>query len=109
MDKSDKTFDKVHGELTELWKSLFKAGHLQSAASLTTAAYSIALDTEDEMLESLAVAWWTTLVTKRNSEKSLPAKRACSFCCKEEPDVRLAAGPDAFICNECITSLSDIT
>lgn len=27
---------------------------------------------------------------------------ACSFCGKAEPEVRLGAGPDVFICNECV-------
>ncbi len=35
-------------------------------------------------------------------------KRACSFCDKEEPDVRLGAGHSAFICNECVELFTEI-
>jgi RNA polymerase-binding transcription factor DksA len=32
----------------------------------------------------------------------------CSFCGRQTPEVRLAAGPEAFICNECASTLSDV-
>jgi RNA polymerase-binding transcription factor DksA len=30
------------------------------------------------------------------------APHQCSFCSKSTPEVRLGAGPSAFICNECV-------
>ncbi len=35
-------------------------------------------------------------------------KVACSFCGKSSPEVRLGAGPSAFICNECVGAFSSI-
>ncbi|MGD0641974.1 MAG: ClpX C4-type zinc finger protein [Roseiarcus sp.] len=35
-------------------------------------------------------------------------KIACSFCGKSSPEVRLGAGPSAFICNECVGVFSDL-
>jgi hypothetical protein len=37
-----------------------------------------------------------------------PATPACSFCGKSAPDVRLGAGPSAFICNECVATFAGI-
>ncbi len=33
---------------------------------------------------------------------------ACSFCFKTEPDVRLAAGAAAFICNSCVATFAEV-
>jgi hypothetical protein len=37
-----------------------------------------------------------------------PAKATCSFCSKAPPEVRLGAGPSAFICNECVATLAPL-
>ena len=37
-----------------------------------------------------------------------PNEFSCSFCGRSPPNVRLGAGPDAFICNECVSTFSDI-
>lgn len=37
---------------------------------------------------------------------AINSERICSFCNKAEPEVRLAAGPTAFICNECVKKLN---
>jgi ClpX C4-type zinc finger len=44
------------------------------------------------------------------TNRDAPAQRAvaCSFCAKSPPDVRLGAGPSAFICNGCVASFSAI-
>jgi hypothetical protein len=34
--------------------------------------------------------------------------QACSFCGSKPPEVRIGAGPDAFICNECVDTFSKI-
>jgi len=41
------------------------------------------------------------LIPKEEEEIDLSAL-ACSFCGRREPEVMLGAGPDAFICNECV-------
>ena len=35
-------------------------------------------------------------------------KLSCSFCGQREPDVKLAAGSDVYICNACVEKLSDV-
>jgi hypothetical protein len=33
---------------------------------------------------------------------------ACSFCGRKPPEVRLGAGPSAFICNECVGIFTEV-
>jgi len=33
---------------------------------------------------------------------------ACSFCGKKRPEVMLGAGPDAFICHECVDLFTEV-
>jgi hypothetical protein len=35
-------------------------------------------------------------------------KHECSFCGRGPPDVRLAAGPNVFICDGCVTMAKDV-
>jgi hypothetical protein len=35
-------------------------------------------------------------------------QKACSFCLRGQPEVRLAAGPDCFICDVCVATLSEV-
>ena len=39
-------------------------------------------------------------IHRKSSEPS------CSFCGRRDPQVKLAAGPDAFICDSCVATLS---
>ena len=32
----------------------------------------------------------------------------CSFCGRKPPEVRLGAGPNAFICNECVATFAEV-
>jgi ClpX C4-type zinc finger len=69
------------------------------------ANYLIARETRKEEFEQLF------LIAMRNVIEELlppdePAKKdECSFCGSQPPDVRLAAGPNVFICDGCVTML----
>ena len=45
------------------------------------------------------------LLEKRKAQ--LKDEIMCSFCNRKEPEVKLAAGPDAFICDGCVKMLHD--
>jgi RNA polymerase-binding transcription factor DksA len=68
----------------------------------------------NDVQDSLPLVYVQTAIDKLLSnisgEKSRnrTIKHQCSFCGKEPPDVKLGAGPDAFICNECVSTFSDI-
>lgn len=45
------------------------------------------------------------LLEKRKAQ--MKDETMCGFCHRREPEVKLAAGPDAFICNACVKMLHE--
>lgn len=45
---------------------------------------------------------------KAMAEHGMGEKRACSFCGKGEPEVKLGAGPSVYICDSCVSIFSEI-
>ena len=100
--------------LIVLHARLMKEKYFDSAISIGVIAYNIAQKTEDRKFEDLAKSWvamGSEGLTERSSGlKSPPAgasEPSCSFCGRREPEVRLAAGATAFICNSCVATLSE--
>jgi len=58
------------------------------------------------MMNSGCVHIVEALLEKRKEARK--GQTACSFCGKTEPDITLAAGPHAFICNECVATFSEV-
>jgi hypothetical protein len=50
----------------------------------------------------------TCLNKKKDDDGPKKPTVACSFCGKAAPEVRLGAGPVAFICNECVATFHAI-
>lgn len=42
------------------------------------------------------------------SDEARVAEPACSFCGRTRPDVRLGAGPSAFICDSCVAAFASV-
>jgi hypothetical protein len=75
--------------------------------------------THSQSLELMAKAFgydnWNILAAKIEAERPAPAEATanktlyCSFCGKSQHDVsKLIAGPDSFICDECVGLCNDI-
>jgi hypothetical protein len=45
---------------------------------------------------------------KFGQQPSDVAQRACSFCDRREPEIRLAAGAKGFICDACVSTLAEV-
>jgi RNA polymerase-binding transcription factor DksA len=75
-------------------------------------ALSYARHMNDGELEREVEDAIATTINEQRSQSGLAAEKkpekCCSFCGKAPPDVRLGAGPDAFICNECVSIFSEI-
>jgi ClpX C4-type zinc finger len=79
---------------------------------LTSASvvYLLSRDEDVPKYRSAAVAFMhecTMRIVEKNKSISTMVER-CSFCSKAPPDVRLGAGPSAFICNECVELFASI-
>ena len=100
----------VEQALIILWARLGLEEHLEAALSLALLARSLATETKDERLKQLADTWLTIGAQdwlKRSSGQRVDnaLRPQCSFCGREEPDVKLATGASGFICNSCVATL----
>jgi hypothetical protein len=93
--------------LASLFVRAFEEKRPHDALLTAFASYLIARETKDADFEEAALVAITGA-----AERLLPSDRArekdrCSFCGRAKPDVRIAAGPDAFICDGCVGTLSE--
>jgi hypothetical protein len=102
MDESD--LPDVVDKLLFMWGKATKEKRFHDALALAYANYIIAREMKDDG-SSLTLM-------KAAIDSLLPAddpanRNECSFCGRARPDVRLAAGPNVFICDKCVTMLSE--
>jgi hypothetical protein len=55
-----------------------------------------------------AIARIMKTLRAENSQDMLKKEEACSFCGLKSPEVRLGAGPGAYICERCVKVFSDV-
>jgi hypothetical protein len=91
--------------MASAWMTAFEQKRFHDALLLGFAWYLSSHEMKDEDGRNGA------LVAMRGAaEALLPVKERkdeCSFCGLRPPEVRLAAGPDAFICAPCVALLSE--
>jgi hypothetical protein len=96
----------VLDQLMPVWGKAMQEKRYHDALAVAYAHYLLARATkleDDELFLSGIKAAVDGLLPADD-----PANRTeCSFCGRAPPDVRLAAGPRVFICNECVTMLSE--
>ena len=97
--------------LSLTWGKLMMQKHYQAAAALATLGYFLGRETQDEVLQRTS----NSILLKATDEmRSTEATKigdptpSCSFCGRVEPEVRLGAGPNAFICDSCVETFHDI-
>ena len=93
--------------LTSIWMKAFEEKRFHEALLCGVANYLIASELKDQEYKE------TFLLSVRGTIEHLlsehdPKKDRCSFCGRQAPDVRLAAGPEVFICNVCVSMLSEM-
>jgi len=104
----------VDNLVSALWIRLIKHKQFPEAILASLLEYSIARDLENEESKDRAV--WKMVTAANELQKQLRGEdtpvgakaMACSFCSKTEPEVRLVAGPNVFICNECVVLVTEI-
>ena len=99
MQASEKLFEMA----SDIWQSGMDSGDFNSAILTGMSAYILLRAQNSEQLAQGALS----LVHVAIEASQRPAGRRgdelnCSFCGRREPEVRLAAGPSAFICNMCV-------
>jgi len=89
--------------LTPIWMKAFEEKRYKDALLLGLVSYIVFRErnSEDEQMASLLAI---RAVIDNLSPR--PSGDQCSFCGRRPPAVRLAAGPDAFICDDCVSTLN---
>jgi len=94
------------------WGERMKQQRFQSAALVALLGYLLSREQANEELEAGWMPLMLTAVDELRGEPHQQAagddKPACSFCGRGEPEVRLAAGARAFICDACVSTFSDV-
>ena len=104
MDDSKR--EHILDQLMLMWGGAFQEKRFHDALAMAFANYVVAREAKDAEFEQ------SFLVAMRSAiEGLLPPDEAsredeCSFCGSSPPDVRLAAGPNVFICDGCVAMLS---
>lgn len=96
-----------------VWGRLMMQERYQSAAFVALLAYFLSREEHDDELESGSMPLLLKAIDElRGAQDERPGSSsaellACSFCGRGEPEVRLAAGARAFICDACVSTLSE--
>ena len=103
--------------ITDLWADLPEKGQGERRLDSAIGAYLLARAIPDgkklevAILEPLMFAAHALAKERGHLLVELPEETAgsaaCSFCGKSETNARLASGPEAKICRECVAMLSD--
>jgi hypothetical protein len=92
--------------LTPIWMKAFEEKRHDDALLLGLVSYIITREknSRDEQIAALLAirAAIDHLAPKGGAEEQ------CSFCGQRPPVIRLAAGPRAFICDSCVSTLSGV-
>jgi hypothetical protein len=96
----------ILGQIMPIWGKAMQEKRHHDALALAYAHYLIAREMKMKDPELFLTG------IKAAIEGLLPAddpanKTECSFCGHAPPDVRIAAGPNVFICDECVKMLSE--
>lgn len=97
--------------LAEVWGKLMMQKQFNNALLTGVLGYLVSLESDDTELKVGATSWISKTMEELqgggpgNTPASGPA---CSFCGRGEPEVRLAAGAKAFVCDSCVGALSKV-
>ena len=98
--------ERILEQLALIWGGAFQEKRFHDALAIAFANYLIARETKNvEFEQSFLVAMQGAIECLLPPDQS-PKKHECSFCGSHPPDVRLAAGPNVFICDGCVATLS---
>lgn len=104
-------FSDFEHNITELWIYLKKNSDLESILLLSLLVLRIGRMQNDSRYIDIALIWMESCVKEKFSKNSSNEERKtqyCSFCGKMEPEVKLFAGAEAFICCSCIELMHGI-
>jgi ClpX C4-type zinc finger len=103
--------DYSHEEMkkfAELWQRAVDVSDWKGAFTAGISAYLYFLRDGGERSKEAAIGLIVAANELQHRGSKSSVKQVCSFCGQSPPKVKLGAGPDAFICNECVETFSEI-
>src|SRR4051812_30141713 len=100
--------------LSGLWLEYAKKKDFEAVMEISLASrllFKVLPDAEgphESSMGALHQAIEVLLYEGQPPTKSVTKTPECSFCGRKPPEVRLGAGPDAFICDGCIGDFADV-
>jgi hypothetical protein len=100
--------------LSGIWGQALQDKRYHDALLVGLCGYLFCHDRNDKALETVALSWIRKASepiqqqARDTREQGRKKQNICSFCSRGEPEVKLAAGPAAFICDSCVKMLSKV-
>lgn len=96
------------------WAQAIESKNHHEALLFAISCYLLSRERKDAKAEIIALGAidsaykriYEPLMEKRREKRK--QEISCSFCGRSEPEVKLAAGPNAFICNACVNDLYSV-
>lgn len=112
---TDRVSDEAFRIFSDLWEASMNAGQHLEAVRAGVSTFLIANGRDERIangaLNLMLVAISAHYGLKPPELSGGPAENpesGCSFCGRKQSEVRLAAGPSAHICEECVRQLGDV-
>lgn len=110
MKKSEKSNDYFDA-YSQKWERALMDKRYGDALIFAIRGYLVSRDFEEQAYETATLAYMAKAIdcltndARKNSINADKKHQRCSFCGRGENEVRLMAGADANICNECVARI----
>jgi hypothetical protein len=109
---ADLTGNDIVKLLLPAWRRAMDEGRHRDGVLTAILGYFVLRERKDDTYDKMPLYWMqkaTFLILEEFHNAFKEANKGnCSFCGRTEPDVRLAAGPSAFICDSCVATLGEV-
>jgi len=105
--------DRLFQDLTTAWETALEEKRQREVILGGFAAYCYFHELNEKTFETASLIYVQKAIAEL-LEDVLPrqhldrSQRNCSFCGRTEPQVRLAAGANGFICDSCVKALGNV-
>jgi RNA polymerase-binding transcription factor DksA len=103
----DHELEDIPRLLTSVWMKPFEEMRFHDALVCGFSNYMVAREVKDSEYEASFLLAMRETIERMLPQSEQAEKEECSFCGRRPPDVRLAAGPEVFICNVCVAILTE--
>jgi hypothetical protein len=106
---SDDSVAEIFRIFSDTWQESMDRKDYHDAIATGIAAYLIVREKKNEQIAKGTLNLIHVAITSLLHADGLASgDTSCSFCGRSGSDVRLGAGPNAFICSDCVTTFNEV-